>query len=184
MRYFFDTEFIEDGKTIELISIALVAEDGRELYCCNSECKLDRANDWVKQHVLPHLPKRQSYGWASPHPYGTSIPPWMSRQDIKEAVLKFAPPESKPHFWAYFADYDWVVFCQLFGKMVDLPQGYSMFCRDLKQVMYHFGVHKKDTPPKPVNAHDALADARWNLALFKYLEEYGKLHGITSYITL
>lgn len=30
MRYFYDTEFIEDGHTIELISIGVVAEDGRE----------------------------------------------------------------------------------------------------------------------------------------------------------
>jgi len=26
MNYFFDTEFIEDGKTIELISLGIVAE--------------------------------------------------------------------------------------------------------------------------------------------------------------
>ncbi len=32
MRYWYDTEFIEDGKTIDLISIGIVAEDGRELY--------------------------------------------------------------------------------------------------------------------------------------------------------
>ena len=29
MRYFYDTEFIEDGRTIELISIGVAAEDGR-----------------------------------------------------------------------------------------------------------------------------------------------------------
>ena len=32
MKYFYDTEFIEDGSTIELISIGVVAEDGREYY--------------------------------------------------------------------------------------------------------------------------------------------------------
>jgi hypothetical protein len=29
MKYFYGTEFIEDGKTIDLISIGIVAEDGR-----------------------------------------------------------------------------------------------------------------------------------------------------------
>jgi hypothetical protein len=43
MKYFLDTEFIEDGKTIDLISIALVAEDGREIYLCNSDCDLNKA---------------------------------------------------------------------------------------------------------------------------------------------
>ena len=32
MRYFYDTEFLEDGETIDLISIGIVAEDGREYY--------------------------------------------------------------------------------------------------------------------------------------------------------
>ena len=32
MRYFYDTEFIDDGRTVELISIGVAAEDGRECY--------------------------------------------------------------------------------------------------------------------------------------------------------
>ena len=30
MRYFYDTEFIDDGRTIDLISIGVAAEDGRD----------------------------------------------------------------------------------------------------------------------------------------------------------
>ena len=37
------------------------------------------------------------------------------------------------HFYAYYADYDWVVFCQLFGTMMQLPEGFPMYCIDLKQ---------------------------------------------------
>lgn len=29
MKYWLDTEFIEDGKTIDLVSIGIVSEDGR-----------------------------------------------------------------------------------------------------------------------------------------------------------
>ena len=36
-------------------------------------------------------------------------------------------------FYAHYADYDWVVFCQLFGTMMDLPKGFPMFAFDLKQ---------------------------------------------------
>jgi hypothetical protein len=55
VKYFFDTEFIEDGRTIELLSIGMVAEDGRELYRENSEAPISLANDFVKEHVFPHL---------------------------------------------------------------------------------------------------------------------------------
>lgn len=38
-------------------------------------------------------------------------------------------------FYAYFADYDWVVFCWLFGNMNSLPKGFPYYCRDLKQML-------------------------------------------------
>ena len=37
VRYFYDTEFIDDGRTIELISIGVAAEDGREYYAVSTE---------------------------------------------------------------------------------------------------------------------------------------------------
>ena len=58
MKYFFDTEFIEDGKTIDLISIGIVAEDGRELYLLNYDCDHSMASDWVKANVLNYLPEK------------------------------------------------------------------------------------------------------------------------------
>lgn len=42
---------------------------------------------------------------------------------------------SKPIFYGYFADYDWVVFCWIFGNMMSLPKGFPMYCRDLKQML-------------------------------------------------
>ena len=52
MKYFLDTEFIEDGKTIDLISIGIVAEDNRSLYLINSECDWSKASPWVLENVL------------------------------------------------------------------------------------------------------------------------------------
>lgn len=48
MRYFLDTEFNEFGGA--LISLALVAEDGRELYLA-TDCR--KPGKWVKQNVIP-----------------------------------------------------------------------------------------------------------------------------------
>lgn len=41
----------------------------------------------------------------------------------------------KPKFYGYFADYDWVCFCWLFGNMMALPNGFQMFAHDLKQTL-------------------------------------------------
>jgi hypothetical protein len=55
MKYFLDAEFHEDGKTIELISIALVSQDGRRLYFENADYDWDKSTDWLKENVYPHL---------------------------------------------------------------------------------------------------------------------------------
>ncbi|NJN11668.1 MAG: 3'-5' exoribonuclease [Richelia sp. RM1_1_1] len=52
MKYFFDTEFIEDGNTIDLISIGIISEDGREYYAINWDCRLECASQWVIDNVL------------------------------------------------------------------------------------------------------------------------------------
>ena len=65
MRYFYDTEFIDDGRTIDLISIGVAAEDGREYYAISTEFNPERAGAWVRKHVLPKLPSPSSKLWKS-----------------------------------------------------------------------------------------------------------------------
>ena len=43
MRFFYDCEFIEDGTTIDLVSIGVVGEDGREFYAVSTEFDASRA---------------------------------------------------------------------------------------------------------------------------------------------
>lgn len=150
MRVFFDAEFIEDGRTIDLLSIGLVDEDGRELYATSAEADRSKACPWVQENVLPHLD-------VIPAGPRVSVMLNASRREIAEAVREFVGP--KPEFWAYYADYDWVALCQLYGRMVDLPAGWPKYCLDLKQVAVMLG----DPPlaPKPDLEHHALADARW-----------------------
>ncbi len=157
MKYWFDTEFIEDGKTIDLMSIGIVAEDGRELYLASKDCNLSKASQWVRDNVVIHLP----------HPAGDN---WAWHHEIRNAVLAFCDKDiyGKPEFWGYYADYDWVALCQLFGTMMDLPKGWPMYCRDIKQFCDAIG--NPDLPKQRKGEHDALADARWNKLAYRFLE--------------
>src|SRR5690606_14816131 len=58
VKIYYDTEFLEDGETIELISIGMVAEDGRELYAVNADMPFRRVirHDWLRENVVPSLP--------------------------------------------------------------------------------------------------------------------------------
>jgi len=96
-----------------------------------------------------------------------------------------------PIFYAYYADYDWVVFCWIFGKMMDLPKGFPMYCIDLKQTADEFYEEKKKEYyakkenkgknflsklsmhpeyPTQLNEHNALFDAKWNKRLHHFLQ--------------
>lgn len=94
--------------------------------------------------------------------------------ELKDSLTApFNVTVSKPiEFYGYFADYDWTVFCWLFGLMIDLPKGFPYYCMDLKQMMQERGLSsewKRKFCPDPENEHNALADAKWNLELFKQI---------------
>jgi hypothetical protein len=151
MRYWFDTEFLDDGRTIELISIGVVSGDGREYYAeTPMAVELCHKSEWLKANVLPHL-------------NGQII----HRQRIARELVEFVG--SEPEIWAYYADYDWVALCQLYGRMIDLPKGWPMFCRDLKQAAWAYGDPK--LPKQEGAEHNALADARWTRDAWLWLRK-------------
>ena len=64
-RYFYDCEFIEDGTTVDLVSIGVVDEYGREFYAVSTEFDDSRAVPWVRRNVLDKLPSPADRAWRS-----------------------------------------------------------------------------------------------------------------------
>ncbi len=153
VKYFIDTEFIEYPCTIDLISIALKCENGREFYAISTDFDSSKASEWVKDNVISKLPEPETCDL------------WMPKKQIGTQILNFVG-EDPSEFWGYYCSYDWVVFCWLFGAMINLPEKWSMYCRDLKQLADEIG---KPKFKEPVGAHDALIDARWNKDFYNYL---------------
>jgi len=232
MRYFFDTEFIEGfnkplfGKKrhfIDLISIGIYCEDGREYYAVSNEFNPKDADDWVKKNVLDKIElefyqKESTYAKTYHHESLVlkNFLKWKgkSNEQIAEEICMFCYPKQaqhfkndqkeflgrasqygrngeQPEFYAYYADYDWVLFCSLFGRMIDLPKGFPMYCRDLKQLLDEkaefilteapsstdnlegalAAIKRKSNYPKQSNEHNALADAKWNYQLYNFLNK-------------
>lgn len=164
MRYFYDTEFIEDGHTIDLISIGVVAEDGREFYAVSTEFDAAQAGSWVRRNVLNQLPPRSDASW-------------MDRATLRHKLLSFLvspgvstvsgsqPSSTSPELWAWVGAYDHVALAQLWGDMTAFPQQLPRFTHELKQLWEMAG--RPPLPPAPDNAHDALADARFNVVKYR-----------------
>lgn len=150
MKIFFDTEFLSQKNNIEFISIGLVREDGEELHLVSSECDEETHGWWLKKNVWKKIRHE----------------PRMPLFRIAQMVHLFCGPF--PQFWAYYADYDWVCMCNLFGGMMNMPSGWPMFCYDLQQLLCHYPDYKPTLQDKSTE-HHALHDARW------VYENYGLL---------
>jgi hypothetical protein len=270
MKYFLDIEFLEGTQktlfsktkpTIDLISIGVVCEDGREYYAISKDFNLkeawnryDRAeqtmfekqNDfkerkvyWIRENVLRSIwieKCKEGFTLGNSPMTSKGIEELFTYKNFKKLISKYGKTNKqiaeeikefiyfkeptiikenldkgyeqakidcngKPEFYAYYADYDWVVFCWLFGKMIDLPKGFPMYCRDLKQMLdEHFKIdkdlseyidscldtgnsvtkesltqifHERLDIEKAIpqtNEHNALADAKWNYKLYKFLQ--------------
>jgi hypothetical protein len=167
MRFFMDCEFIENGplQPIYLLSLGLVAEDGRELYVEDGSTPLGFANPWVVDNVLPKLK-------------GPKLMPRELRREVLEFVnapVTATQPGRKvgaPEFWSYYGQYDWVCFAQIFGAMVDFPQGWPQYLNDLQQWAHQLGVYRSEFPPHAGIEHNALDDARWHRDIHRVLQQH------------
>lgn len=173
MRFFYDTEFIEDGHTIDLVSIAIVAEDGREYYAISSEFDASKANSWVRANVLAKLPPQQLEAAATTKDHDCAAM-WKTRAQIRTELLDFFTHDgSRVELWAWVGGYDHVVLAQLFGEMSRLPAALPHYTNELKQYWYMAG--KPRLPRRPEGTHDALVDARYARDRFLAINEVAPL---------
>ncbi|WER46606.1 3'-5' exoribonuclease [Cupriavidus sp. WKF15] len=147
-RYFIDTEFT-DFKASQLISVAIVGEDGREFYGESSDFELSLCNDFVRDVVLPQLGQFP----------GRS----MSLAKLSEqlwAWLLNVPLKPKPVL-CYDSNCDYELVTHLLGG--GLPRGWkheNVFLKiDAERFAKHVATHGGE--------HHALYDARANAFAFR-----------------
>ncbi len=179
---YYDTEFLEDGRTIDLLSIGMVREDGAEYYAVVQDDRLiSRAyeHEWLRENVLPSLPLKLTglgawWEWSKSHPDAKYVKP---RELIAAEVREFILAVPEPQLWAWYAAYDHVALCQLWGTMMQLPKGVPMWTNDLKQEAERLG-----NPGLPslsgITEHNALDDARECRFRHRWLKD----HTMTTHI--
>lgn len=195
MKIFYDTEFIEDGETIRLISIGMIAEDGRELYYVNQDISegllyMDIVeNEWLMKNVIRHLPLCTTYPdkpqiWeAGEHGYDTAgyrlndyAPevqrPYYIAQKVSEFIRSCG---SDVELWADYGAYDHVVLAQLWGKMINLPSGVPMFTHEFQQYRKMFPL-VLNIPESGLAEHNALNDAKYLRFKYQWLNGQFPLH--------
>ena len=215
MKYFLDTEFHEYSKNVlkgdvcdpvgldididvvELISIGIYCEDGREFYAICNEFDFETAwnDEWLKENVLIPIYRECCFR----HNYAQLLKPsysiverivlenGVSRKAIKELLLDFITGD-EIQIYTYCGATDWLNFYRLFGtKMLELPKHFPFQDIDLRQELYRQvreitklndypfknvlqNIRNSSPYPTNLNEHNALEDAKWNYKLYKFLE--------------
>ncbi len=155
MRFFYDTEFIEDGRTIELVSIGVVAEDGSEYYAVSTEFDPDRAGDWVRANVLPHLPPPASKTWAGRHRISDELLDFSPRSTVMSRCGRGSAPTTTSPLSAVGIDA---------AAAAPDPALHARAQADVGDT------RSAALPPSPADAHDALVDARHNLRKWEAMQ--------------
>lgn len=221
MKYFLDTEFIEGTQekrvlwfklktkpTIDLISIGIKAEDGREYYAISKDFNLKEAwnrfdlktydvggktfqykDYWIRDNVLRSIwrltPNQERFTYKgmkkiikdngkSSKQIAKEVKHFIAGRDINEEkeqwILDYDTKDVQ--LYGYYSAYDHVAFCWLFGKMIDLPDGFPMFAFDIQQQIEEYKIDKnqllKEVPQ--VNCHNALQDAIWNKSAYNWIQ--------------
>lgn len=206
-KFYYDTEFLEDGKTIDLIAMGAVSIKSaapnpyggidfefEEYYAINSDADWERilVHPFLNEHVVPHLPMGKiqreegvNKTWVD-LTSRTVRPKWLIRNEMQHFLLGDpagwetvedpdnpgqqigVPPEIS--LVADYCAYDHVALAQLWGTMMDLPDGVPMYTNDLQQVLKTNGITASELEEQIAAGevdltsfgpdHHALADAK------------------------
>jgi hypothetical protein len=164
----FDTEFLDDGATIELLSIGMVAADGDMLYRIVEDADFGRVqttSPWVwKNVVLAHMPIKVvgadgpdgwgGWEWLDRHPDRSFVVPRTQVAiDVERFLFAHGGPDGV-ELWADYPATDHVALYQLFGPMVDctehgMPMRTSCLTQEEESVKRHIRRHLGATPGSP-----------------------------------
>ena len=183
MRFWYDCEFLEDGRTIDLISIGVLAEDGREFYAVSNEFDTRRVaqHDWLMENVMTSIDHDKFVvvdfqGAPVVRDLYVTDPAARTREQIKTSLWCFlTEPGEDIELWAWCGAYDHVCLAQLFGPMINMPRNIPFWTDDIRTLLRQAGIQPSDCPKQPAGLHNALADARWNKVRYDFVME--KLSG-------
>ena len=160
-KLFFDTEFTGLHQGTTLISIGMIAEDGRNLYCELNDYDKTQIDDWLKDNVIVNL--------HNTNPIDT--------EQLRKAIEGFIDPYDKVEIWSDCLSYDWVLFNQIWGHAFNIPKSiyYIPFdiCTLFKIKAVDPDISREDFAglTKGSKKHNALWDAKVIKACYEKLAQ-------------
>lgn len=142
MNVYFDTEFTGLHKGTTLISIGLIASNGKKFYAEIVDYDRSQVNDWIKENVINNLwAVSKTIDECSKFEYYHLGTKEQIAQKLKEWFLEF----DSVQLISDVAHFDMVLLIDLFGGAFDLPKNVNPSCHDINQDIAKFlGVTERE----------------------------------------
>ena len=141
MNLYFDTEFTGLHKDTTLISIGIVAEDGRKFYAEFTDYDREQCDDWIKENVIANLLYNAS-AKVYERPRDEMDCYVKDKKDLVSVALRdWLSQFNSVQFVSDVCHYDFVLLVDIFGSAWDLPRNVSPVCHDISQdIANHYGI--------------------------------------------
>ncbi|KAG3044581.1 hypothetical protein PC121_g21817 [Phytophthora cactorum] len=163
MKVFFDTEFTGLHQNTTLISIGLIAENGRTFYAEFNDYDKSQVNNWILANVINNLiihPDRKNYYRVTDNEeihLGNSA---HITDKLEEWLYKLGEVE----IWSDCLHYDWMLFVNLWGNAFSIPSNVYYIPFDICTLMKVKGVdpdvNREEFAGIEGAKHNALHDAK------------------------
>jgi len=172
MKIFFDTEFTGLRQKTNLLSIGLVSEDGRTFYAEASQFDKQQVDTWITENVLANMRFGDIYESRPKidlEHHAEKADRAGIAYDLDEWLAQFDAVE----MWGDCLAYDWVLFCDLFGGAMSIPQNvyYIPFdiCTLMKMSNVDPDISREEFSGISGAKHNALHDAKCIRACYQKL---------------
>jgi hypothetical protein len=123
VKVFFDTKFTGLHQHTTLVSIGCVAENGRTFYAETNDYDYCQTDEWFDKNVLPNLYLNKHDGRAWTFPGYDVVEVYGCKRKIAAALQTWLESFGEPvEMWSDCLAYDWVLFCELYGGALKIPE--------------------------------------------------------------
>lgn len=146
MKLFFDTEFSGLHKDTTLISISIVAENGKKFYAESADYDESQCNDWIQENVLAYTILAGNEALAARLGKDSETTVVLgSKADIRHELGEWLKQFDSVQFVSDVCHYDMVLLIDIFGTAFDLPGNVAAVCYDINQdIARHYGISDRE----------------------------------------
>lgn len=157
-----------------LISIGLVAEDGKTFYAELYDYDKTQVDEWIRDNVIANTSYLKESG--NQETASVSMSDYYcpgSTNTIKTALSEWLDQWDHVEMWSDCLAYDWVLFNQLFGHAFNIPKNVYYIPFDICTLMLIKGVdpdiNREEFSNMTGDKHNALHDAKVIKACYEKL---------------